>query len=250
VIAELPLEAWSVFRADPTPAQRNRIVLAYMPLVHAIAKKAARLLPALVDVDDLVSAGCFGLIDAIATFDAARGVKFSTYASKRVHGAIIDYLRSLDEPGRTLRGRQVALAAATDAFRKAFGREPTMDELTASLGGGERAERILRDGNLPQESSLDARGGGDPGSRALADTIADRRETPIAAAAERDVRAFIARRLSRAEALLVTLYYAEHMTMREIGLTLGLSESRVSQMRTLLLERLRASLEGRDEDLG
>jgi RNA polymerase sigma factor for flagellar operon FliA len=250
VIVEAPAEWWELFAANPTVETRNRIMMVYLSLVHAIAKRLARALPAQIDVEDLISAGCFGLIEAIGVFNPRRGIKFSTFASKRVFGAVIDHLRAMDWPTRTVRQREEALLRAIDSFIKDFGREPDREELIARLGGSRaQAERTIRDGRTTRMGSLSASRAGDRRPLTLSEVIADPRRTPGRAAADGDTRAFIARHLSRAEWLLVTLYYTEHMTMREIGIALGLSESRISQMRTLVLRRLRAQFDGRREEL-
>jgi RNA polymerase sigma factor for flagellar operon FliA len=240
---------WLDYKQNPTTSGRNAICEAYLPLVRAIALRLQSHLPAQVDAEDLVSAGCFGLIEAIEAYDPDRAASFSTFAGKRIFGAAVDHLRSLDWPSRTIRIREQALRRATEDFAKAHGREPSREELISALPlGRDEAHRTLRDGQVTRIASLSADRQRDGRTMRLGDAVADRRPSPAPAIADADAKAFILRRLSRAERLLVILYYAEQMTMREIGLVLGLSESRVSQMRTIIMDKLKAQLAGRDPD--
>jgi RNA polymerase sigma factor for flagellar operon FliA len=249
-IREVPREAWAQYKRNPTTAGRNAICEAYLPLVRAIALRLQSRLPGVIDPEDLISAGCFGLIDAIDAYDPDRSVTFSTFAGKRIFGAAVDYLRGQDWPTRTIRIREQCLRRATEDFTKAYGREPSAEELIGALPGSrDEAHRTIRDGRVARIASLSADRPRDGRTGRLADAIADRRSCPGPVAADADARAFILRQLSRAERLLVVLYYAEQMTMREIGQVLGLSESRISQMRALIVAKLRSQLAGRAEDL-
>ena len=250
VLREVPRQAWAEYKRNPTTVARNAICEAYLPLVRAIALRLQGRLPGLIDPEDLISAGCFGLIDAIDAYDPDRAATFSTFAGKRIFGAAIDYLRGQDWPTRTIRIREASLRRATEDFAKAHGREPSREELIGSLPGSrDEIQRTLRDGRVARIASLSAERPGEGRPTRLADAIADRRRTPAPAAADADARAFVLRRLSRAERLLLVLYYAEQMTMREIGQVLGLSESRISQMRALIVSKLKAQLAGRADDL-
>lgn len=244
-------EVWEEYRARPSVERRNAIIEAYVPLLRRLALRISQKLPAQVDVDDLVSAGSFGLMDAIERYDPSREASFATFCAKRIHGAIMDHLRSMDWSARLTRKREAAVAAACDSYRKEFGRAPTTDEIIERLGVGEdRGRRILGDSRVVAIGSLSqerVRPGGDHGLRPE-ETIGDnRQDTGLTAAAHRDLKEFITRRLSRAERLLVILYYYEGLKMHEVGQTLGLSESRISQMRTTVLAKLRVQLHGRGE---
>ncbi|MCD6405324.1 MAG: FliA/WhiG family RNA polymerase sigma factor [Planctomycetes bacterium] len=242
---------WVEYKRTSQKQYFDTIVLQYLPLVRYTAERIRGKLPRGVDVDDLFSAGIFGLMGAIKAFDIARGVKFETYCTPRVRGAILDHLRSEDWVPRLVRSRAHRLEQAYDALRVELGRNPTDGE-TAEYMEISMAEfhHIRKESNAVAMISLDRRWGSDDddGIKEL-DIVSDQKgEDPIRNIQKKDLRDLITRGLNSKERLIIVLYYYEQLTMKEIGLTLGLSESRVSQMHAAILLRLRKLLADRKEE--
>jgi len=245
--------AWDEYKRTGSEATRNQIIEHYMHLVRYNAERIGAKLPDEVDVDDLMSAGIFGLVDAIDAFDLTRGVKFDTYCAPRIRGAILDELRSMDWVPRLVRHRAHKLADATRSLEMELGRIPNGDELARRLNlNGPQFRKLLRDANAVSLVSL-SRKYTDPDSQrdifeidVLPD---DRGSDPVSEAQKKDIKELVTRGLSRAERLIVVLYYYEQMTMKQIGQTLDLSESRVSQMHSSILANLRSQLQTRRREL-
>jgi RNA polymerase sigma factor FliA len=232
---------------------RNRLAEAYLPLVKACAIRLKGHLPRTVELDDLYHAGVFGLMEAIRKYDPAQEVLFTTYAPLRIRGAMFDQLRLTDRAPRLVRDRARKLNHAVTGFRQEHGRPPTRDELAEVLKvSPAELDRILSDGQVVGQVSLDRLLDGDTqdNSAGRSHQIQDpRADNPADTAQRRSLKELLCRMLSRPEQLIVVLYYYEGMTMKEIGQTLDLSESRVSQMHTSIKERLRAHLNGRAGEL-
>jgi RNA polymerase sigma factor for flagellar operon FliA len=224
---------------------RNALIERHLPLVRFVAERLARTLPRSVELDDLVGAGTFGLMDAIKGFDPARAVRFKTYAVARVRGAILDALRNDDWVPRLVRLRAAQLERALARLSARFGREPTQIEIACELGiepgdvpdvlahARPRMQHQLPE--LAREGSSDSEhepGLEDPRSR-----------TPLEELARRDALHALRNTLSHKERFLLEQYYEVGQTMREIGEMLGLTESRVCQIHTNILGRLRAHIE-------
>lgn len=245
--------AWREYRSTGSEALRNRLVEHYLYLVRLTAQRIGAKLPDEVDVDDLMSAGTFGLVDAIDAFDLERGVKFETYCAPRIRGAILDELRSMDWVPRLVRHRAHKLNQAIRALEIELGRAPSEDEIASRLNVGPgQMEKLLRDAAAVSLVSLSqtVSDGDSNRERTEADVLRDdRSRDPVAETQRRDLRDLVTRGLSRAERLIIVLYYYEQMTMKEIGLTLDLSESRVSQMHSAIIERLRNALRSREAEL-
>ena len=238
--------AWRAYKASPNDELRNRLVEHYLSLVRFSAERIRAKLPDEVDVDDLMSAGIFGLVDAIDAFDLERGVKFETYCAPRIRGAILDELRSMDWVPRLVRHRAHKLSETVRSLEAELGRIPTEDEVARRLRlPPEQFGKLLRDASAVSQVSLSQRFG-DPDSDRDAseiDIVPDEQSCdPVAEAQKADVKALITDELTRAERLIIVLYYYEQMTMKEIGATLDLSESRVSQMHSAIIGRLREQL--------
>lgn len=235
-------QVWIDYKKTGDRQLRNRLMEHYWPLVRYTADRISAKLPSEVDVDDLISAGIFGLIDAIEAFDMARGVKFETYCSPRIRGAILDELRTMDWVPRLVRSRAHKLDAATKALRAELGRLPTDEEIAHKLGlNRTEFNKLMRDANAVTLISLSRKFNDEDSSRELQgiDVLEDRQsEDPVHEMQKRDMRELIMSRLTQTERLIVVLYYFEQMTMKEIGATLDLSESRVSQMHSSILNRL------------
>ncbi len=242
-------QLWKEYKKTGEKALRNALMEFYLPLVKYTADRISAKLPNEVDVEDLISAGTFGLIDAIDAFDLSRGVKFETYCSPRIRGAILDELRTMDWVPRLVRSRAHKLETATKVLRAELGRLPSDDEIAERLGM-DRAEfdKLLNDANAVLLISLSRSYVDQNSDRELQeiDVLEDRRSCdPVSDLSERDLRDTVMKTLTEIERLILVLYYYEEMTMKEIGATLDLSESRVSQMHSGILARLRGQLHTR-----
>ncbi len=246
-------EIWLEYKQTGGEDLRNRLMENYLPLVKYNAERIHAKLPDEVDVEDLMSAGIFGLMDAIDAFDLDRGVKFETYCAPRIRGAILDELRSMDWVPRLVRSRSSQVDQARKSLEMELGRKPTNDEMCRKLKvSKEDFDKILKDGKATQTVSLSRKWFETDSNKDVReiDVLKDERQVnPFTAVQRRDLKDLITRGLSRAERLIVILYYYEEMTMKEIGVTLDLSESRVSQMHSSILARLKAQLQHRDQEL-
>ncbi len=244
--------AWREYKRTGDETLRNRLIEHYLYLVRYNAERIGAKLPDEVDVDDLMSAGIFGLVDAIDAFDLDRGVKFETYCAPRIRGAILDELRNMDWVPRLVRHRAHKLADATRTLEVELGRVPHEDELARRLNlSRAQFQRLLRDAGAVAKVSLSRRPADPDSARDLTelDVLPDGRSSdPVVEAQKQDLKELVTRGLSRAERLIVVLYYYEQMTMKQIGQTLDLSESRVSQMHSAILDRLREQLQLRQRE--
>jgi RNA polymerase sigma factor for flagellar operon FliA len=243
-------DLWKKYKSDGDRHARERLVLAYSPLVKYVAGKMGSGLPSYVDDADLISYGLTGLISAIERFEPSREIKFETYAMSRIKGSIIDELRSMDWVPRSVRMRAREFERANAKLEHKLHRAPTDQELADELDvtPEELQEHIQQISNsaviaLDELWSVSDSSGGQV---SLLDTIED----PNAADPERsfdavNVKEQIAEAISRLperEKLVVALYYYENLTLREIGEVLGVTESRVSQLHTKAILRLKARL--------
>jgi RNA polymerase sigma factor for flagellar operon FliA len=243
---------WQEFRKTKDQGIRDRLILTYAPLVKYVAGRLGSGLPAHVDENDLVSYGLLGLIGAIERYDPDRDVKFETYAIARIKGSIIDELRALDWVPRSIRSRARDIERAIAQLEAKLGRTPTDEEVSNALGiTEEEFDESLSEISRSSIAALDelwtiSASGGD--QVALIDTIEDTQgPEPQAALAETELKEALAEAISRLperERLVVTLYYYEELTLREIGEVLGVTESRVSQLHTKAILRLKARLAG------
>ncbi len=244
---------WDSFHEQKDDASRNALMEHYLPLVRYTADRVHSKLPDEVDVDDLMSAGVFGLVDAVNAYDPERGVKFETYCTARIRGAILDELRSMDWVPRLVRSRAHKLGEASRELEAELGRKPNEKELAKRMRLSMKEFRKLqRDAQAVGIVSLSRKWFETDSNKDLReiDVLEDKRsDNPFLTAQRRDIKDLITRGLSRAERLIVLLYYFEEMTMKEIGETLDLSESRVSQMHSAILSRLRQQLDKRQKEL-
>jgi RNA polymerase sigma factor for flagellar operon FliA len=218
-----------------------------LPLVEYQASRLLATLPdwACVELADLVSAGVFGLVDAIAAFDPGRGVRFATYAGPRIRGAMLDDLREQDWAPRLVRRRSAQFAAARHRFRCRVNREPSEAELARLLGvpSIERFRAIAPDGEPVGTASLSRKWFETDGGRDVreSDTVADRRGADEARreAGYAAMRELIGE-MSRVHRMILTLYYGEDMRMKEIARAIGFTESRCSQLHAEAIAIMRA----------
>jgi RNA polymerase sigma factor for flagellar operon FliA len=244
---------WRQFSADKgDKALRDRLILTYAPLVKYVAGRLGSGLPAHVDEGDLVSYGLLGLIGAIERYDPDRDVKFETYALARIKGSIIDELRALDWVPRSVRARARDIERAIAELERKLHRAPTDEEISEKLGVSvDELDESLTDISRSSIGALDelwtvSSSGGD--QIALIDTIEDTEAVdPQGSLSQTEMKEAIGEaiaRLPEREKLVVTLYYYEELTLREIGEVLGVTESRVSQLHTKAILRLKARLSG------
>jgi RNA polymerase sigma factor for flagellar operon FliA len=232
------------------PTLREQIVLEHTPLIRYIVNRIAIRLPSHIDLDDLYNTGVIGLMDAIEKYDPEKNCKFKTYAEFRIKGAILDQLRSLDWVPRSVRQKSRRLERAYGEVEQRLGRQATEDEVADSLGLQiEKFHELL---NQVRGISLvnleEIRGTNADGDRAgtFADIIEDvTSENPFATLKLTESKQVIARTIAtlpEKERLVVSLYYYEDLNMKEIGGILGITESRVCQIHTKAVLRLRAKL--------
>ncbi|MBS0191418.1 MAG: FliA/WhiG family RNA polymerase sigma factor [Planctomycetes bacterium] len=246
-------EVWKRYRKEPNEPMRNFLMEKFLHLVRYNADRIHSRLPDEVDVEDLMSAGLFGLMDAIDSFDLDRKVKFETFSANRIRGAILDELRSMDWVPRLVRHRTAKFDQARQQIEMELGRPATDHEVGARLGiQGEEFDKVKRDSSAVGTRSLNQRAFQSDGGRDVReiDVVKDDSQVnPLGDLQRRDLKELITKGLSRAERLIVILYYYEGMTMKEIGSTLDLSESRVSQMHSSILARLKAQLQHRLKEI-
>jgi len=220
-----------------------------MPLVKYNAERIWARLPEGVELDDLISAGVFGLTDAIYAFDLDRGVKFETYCVPRIRGAMLDELRSMDWVPRLVRSKASKLNEATRNLEAKLGRQPSDQELAAELGlSVPELEKMKLDASAVNLISLNKKWYETDSYKEVreVDILEDKRgEDPTRRIQKNDIMRLITKGLNRNERLILILYYYEELTMKEIGATLDLSESRVSQMHSAIVQRLQQQLERR-----
>ena len=243
---------WHDFGKNRTQALRNLLMMEYLPLVRYNAERIGSKLPNEVEVDDLIQAGTFGLKDAIESFDPERGVKFETYCSPRIRGAILDELRNMDWVPRLVRARSGKIEQAKRQREMELGRPPTEEEIIQRLEISKKEyEKLDKDSTAASQISL-SRKWFDPHNtkdvREI-DVLEDKQSPPLLDELHRrGLKDLIMRGLSREEKVILDCYYYKDMTMKEIGEELKLSESRVSQMHSSMIARLRSRLAAREKE--
>lgn len=242
-------QLWRDYKAEPTLDLRNQLVELYLPLVKYNAERIWARLPDGVDLDDLISAGVFGLMDAIDAFDLERGVKFETYCVPRIRGAMLDELRTMDWVPRLVRSKHTKLEEARKTLEAELGRPPRAEEMALRLGVTiEDFEKMAGDATAVSLVSLNKKWYETDSYKDVReiDILEDKKaEDPTHKLQNRDLMRLVTRGLNRNERLIIILYYYEDMTMKEIGATLDLSESRVSQMHSSIVARLQQQLSQR-----
>src|SRR6267154_1506636 len=232
-------------RAPPVAAPHSRRIVAGIPFVEALARRMAATMPNSIDIGDLVQDGVIGLIDAANRFDADRGIKFETFAERRVRGAMIDALRR-DAWPRGVRRQRRELDAAREALRRELGHEPSMADLAARVGSDEKrlSRTIVRINTIESTSPLATGEHVDESSLppALVPSEPDAPDTAYEKLETRDrVRAAI-QSLPCRERKVIGLYYYGEVTMKQIGAEIGVNESRVSQLHARAIRRLKEQL--------
>jgi RNA polymerase sigma factor FliA len=245
-------DVWSRYKKTGDEKAREQLVLAYSPLVKFVAGRMSSGLPAHIEEADLISYGLLGLIGAIERFDPAREIKFETFAVSRIKGSIIDELRSLDWVPRSVRAKAREIEATQTKLEHEFGRVPTDQEVAGALDMSidDFQESLLQISNSTvvalDELWTVSDSSGDQVS--LLDTMRDpnavdpARELGVSELKDRLANAIS--RLPEREKLVIALYYYENLTLREIGEVLGVTESRISQLHTKAVLRLKSRLQG------
>ena len=227
-------------------AEQERVLLEHLPVVRFLARRIHERLPQHVDIEDLVSAGVVGLLDAFAKFDPEKKVQFRSYAQFRIRGAILDSLRTLDWSPRELRRKGRAVEEAIRVLTARMGRPPHENEVAQEMDLSlDEYQQLLGDLKGLEIGTLHMERNEDSGEEELAYVPGNPEEDPLF----RCLRGELEDRLTDAiqnlpdrERLVMTLYYFEEMTMREIGLALGVVESRVSQVHASAVVHLRSAL--------
>ena len=241
-------KVWVEYKVSNSTEARNQLIEAYMPIVKFHADRVAAKVGVGTQSDELIAPGVFGMMDALDAFELDRGIKFTTFAAHRVRGAILDELRSMDWVPRLVRSRTAKYEDAKEQLSVELGREPNNEEIKDKLGVNKKDfKKINRDNGITGIVSLQQQMGdqsnGDrelDAERILADT---KQADPSDEAQRIEMREMILEKLNRMERLLITLYYYEGMTMREISHTFQISESRVCQMHGQILKKLKTLTE-------
>jgi len=231
-----------------SPDKRDELILTYTPLIKYIASRLASRLPPNISLDDLISSGIIGLIDAIDKFDITKNVQFKTYAEFRIKGAMLDELRALDWVPRSVRGKISQLENAYNTTEHRLGRPATDEEMATVMGISlaefhklldETKEVSFMDIDLLKQNSPEMRGSN------LDELLDQDTLDPFLALSFSQIRSLVAQaitELTDKEKLVISLYYFEELTMKEIGLVLDYTESRISQMHSKSVLRLRSKL--------
>ncbi len=238
---------WQEYSRRRDRRQRDRVVLHYTPLVRRVAGKIGATLPAHLEFADLVQCGVFGLIDAVERYEPERGARFETFAVQRIRGAIIDELRAQDWVPRTVRDRARALERAKQHLESQLSRRATDAELAAELDiTSAELRTVLGQIHLIGVDALDELVLAGRSAVTVAEVVADDTAPDPVAVLEEDERrrelAAAVSRLAERDRRIVLLYYFEELTLAEIGLQLGVTESRVCQLHARVVTRLRGQL--------
>lgn len=238
---------WKTFKRTRDENLRNTLIEHHMPLVRSIAERVLQTLPKSIDVDDLSSAGTFGLMDAINGFDLSRGIKFKTYCTTRIRGSILDELRSQDWVPRLVRLKAHRLDRAIRQLEGELGRSPNQMEIAQVLGISlEELQAHEAEANAKTIFSLSEKwdDGDEEKEMEKIEILADRKSVdPVDTIQQSDALEMITSSLTKKERLIILMYYYEGLTMREIGEIMELTESRVCQIHSNVMARLKAQLE-------
>lgn len=238
---------WDEFRKTGDPEIRNRLVEKYLYIVKYVSDRLGQRLPRSIPEEDIRSAASYGLIRAVENFDHRRGTRFETYCATRVRGAILDELRARDWVPRMIRNNSARVNSAREEMRRELGRDPTAAEVAERLDlSREKVEAMIRESNFVSMFTFsrceEEAQRGDAEERSL--IYEDKgSEAPFERIFLKDLSDHLMRSLTHREKMVILLYYVEELSMKEIGKLLSISESRVSQIRTTTLNKLRAKVE-------
>lgn len=236
---------WREYTANHNEETRDQLIIEYAQLVKLVAGRLSMYLGYNVEYDDLVGYGVFGLIDAIDKFDYGKNVKFETYASLRIRGAILDQIRKMDWIPRSLRQKQKKIDAAMAKIEVEKGHIATDEELAEELGISEE-ELITWQGQAKSTNLISLDEYAEAGSETKMEMVGNVRfDQPEESVEREEMKMMLAKaidQLTEKERNVVVLYYYEEMTLKEISLVLEVSESRVSQLHTKALKKMKANL--------
>lgn len=238
---------WRTYKKTGDQNLRDILLETYLPLVRMIAERLLQTLPRSIELDDLQSAGVFGLMDAIDGFDLSRGIKFKTYCTTRIRGSILDELRSQDWVPRLVRLKAHKLDKALRQLEGELGRSPNNFELAQAMGISlEELVATQSEANARAMFSLSEKwdDGDDDKDMEKVEILADQKcDDPAESSDQRDLFEAITRHLTKKERLIIIMYYYEGLTMREIGEIMELTESRVCQIHSNVMGRLKGQLD-------
>jgi RNA polymerase sigma factor FliA len=233
---------------SPDLDARDRLVMEHVPLVKSMAQRLAQRLPSQVEMNDLVSVGMLGLIDAASRYKASTGVPFDAFARRRVHGAMLDALRELDWAPRSLRRLRRDVDAAIANLRHRLGREPEEAEIAQAMEmSSAEYDKVLEQLRSLEMATLRQLDAPAPDGTSLIELCIDPSDGVVAQLERKELRNHVARaiqELPERERQIIALYYEQELTLAEIGEVIGVGESRVCQLRSLAISRLRTSLRG------
>ena len=241
----------AVLQQNDAAIDRDQVLMDHLPLVRFVARRIHERLPQHVELEDLVSAGIVGLIDAFNKFDHARQVQFRSYAQFRIRGAILDSLRTLDWGSRDLRRKGRSMEEATQRLTQRLGRRPTETEVAAEVGISlSQYQQLLGELKGLEIGSLHETRNEDSAEEELAYVPTAPEEDPLYRCMQSEMSAHLREAIAslpEREARVLALYYVEEMTLKEIGAILGVVESRVSQIRATAVAGLRARMAGKSK---
>lgn len=236
---------WESYQKNPSPEIREQIILEYAPLVRVVAGRLSMYLGYNVEYDDLVGYGIFGLIDAIDKFDAAKDVKFETYASLRIRGSILDQIRKMDWIPRTVRQKQKKLDEAIKRVEMRTGKNASDEEIAKEIGISDAEltnwQSQLKITNIVSLNEY-VEQGSEPVMDAKHNTHFAQPEEQIQENELKEVLKSTLELLTEKERKVIELYYYEELTLKEISKVLDVSESRVSQLHTKALLKMRKKM--------
>ena len=236
---------WEKYTKNPTQEMREQIIIEYAPLVKIVAGRLSMYLGGNVEYEDLVSYGVFGLIDAIDKFDTNKDVKFETYASLRIRGSILDQIRKMDWIPRTVRQRQRKIDEAIKSLEARTGKTPTYEILAEELGvSGE--ELLSWQSQLKVTNVVSLNEFVESGNEPVMDAKGNFRfAQPEEVIAETELKRMLKdamQLLTEKEQKVILLYYYEDLTLKEISRVLEVSESRISQLHTKALQKMKKKM--------
>jgi RNA polymerase sigma factor FliA len=242
-------ETWMKYSQEPSQELRDILIEHYMWIVDKTAERLAMRVPPIVDIEDLRMAGALGLIDAIEKFDPSRGIKFETYCTRRLYGAMVDDLRRYDWVPRLIRNRTHQFDRARDELETRLKRRATPEELAEHMDMTmEEYESLMRELDVKTMVSLDRKWDDDDDNdlRHL-EVLTDTRQcSPLEDVQRNEIKALAIRGLSDKEKAILQMYYFDNLKLKEIGKVLQISESRVCQIHQQTLQLLREKFESRE----
>lgn len=235
---------WDQYMKNKTPEIREQLILEYANVVNLVAGRLSMYLGYTVEYDDLVGYGIFGLIDAIDKYDTSKNVKFETYASLRIRGSILDQIRKMDWIPRTLRQKQKQMDTAAAKLEAENGRPATADEIADELGiSRDEYDNWKTEAEFTNMVSLDDYL--EQGSEGRMETFGAKFQQPENAIQKKELKQMLVEALNtltEKEQKVITFYYYEELTLKEISQILSVSESRISQLHTKALQKIKVHL--------